>query len=110
MAFHLTKSALFSNHQFCGKLRIEGISPATLNLHNPMRTYRTKADLDEIEANDKQLRLGPKIDEELRRQSKANSGLFEPLLVEPHPDLAKKFRIIDGDRRWSNSHALLKQG
>jgi ParB family transcriptional regulator, chromosome partitioning protein len=40
----------------------------------------------------------------------ANGGLFEPLLVEPHPDFPKKFRIIDGDRRWTNSRVLVEQG
>jgi ParB family transcriptional regulator, chromosome partitioning protein len=34
----------------------------------------------------------------LQRQIEANEGLFEPLLVEPHPDLPGKFRIVDGDR------------
>lgn len=75
-----------------------------------LRTYRTKANLDEIVPNDKQPRLGPKIDEELQRQIEANGGLFEPLLVEPHPLLPGKFRIIDGDRRWSNSKVLVEQG
>ncbi|MGE3829501.1 MAG: ParB/RepB/Spo0J family partition protein [Parvibaculaceae bacterium] len=75
-----------------------------------LRTYRTKADIDDIVPNDKQPRMGPKIDEELQRQIEANGGLFEPLLVEPHPDFSKKFRIIDGDRRWSNTQALVEQG
>jgi ParB family chromosome partitioning protein len=75
-----------------------------------LRTYRTKASIDEIVPNDKQPRLGPKIDEELQRQIEANGGLFEPLLVEPHPDFPGKFRIIDGDRRWSNSRVLVEQG
>src|SRR5215471_7920262 len=75
-----------------------------------LRTYRTKADIDDILPNEKQPRLGPKIDEELQRQIEANGGLFEPLLVEPHPDLQGKFRIIDGARRWTNSRALVDQG
>jgi ParB family chromosome partitioning protein len=75
-----------------------------------LRTYRTKADIDDIVPNDKQPRLGPKVDEELQRQIEANGGLFEPLLVEPHPDFPGKFRIIDGDRRWTNSRALVDQG
>jgi ParB family chromosome partitioning protein len=75
-----------------------------------LRTYRTKANIDEIVPNDKQPRLGPKIDEELQRQIEANGGLFEPLLVEPHPEFPGKFRIIDGDRRWSNSKVLVEQG
>jgi ParB family chromosome partitioning protein len=75
-----------------------------------LRTYRTKADIDDIVPNDKQPRLGPKTDEELQRQIEANGGLFEPLLVEPHPDFPRKFRIIDGDRRWTNSRILVEQG
>lgn len=75
-----------------------------------LRTYRTKADIDDIVPNDKQPRMGPKLDEELQRQIEANGGLFEPLLVEPHPDIPRKFRIIDGDRRWTNSRALVEQG
>src|SRR6266853_1904874 len=55
-------------------------------------------------------RLGSKEDEELQRQIEANEGLFEPLLVEPHPEKAGKFRIIDGERRWTNSVALVRQG
>jgi ParB family chromosome partitioning protein len=72
-----------------------------------LRTYRTRADIDDIVPNEKQPRMGPKIDEELQRQIEANGGLFEPLLVEPHPDLPGKFRIIDGDRRWTNSQVLV---
>lgn len=75
-----------------------------------LRTYRTNADIDAVVPNEKQPRLGPKVDEELQRQIEANGGLFEPLLVEPHPDLPGKFRIVDGDRRWTNSQALVAQG
>jgi len=75
-----------------------------------LRTYRTRADIDEIVPNDKQPRRGPKEDEELQRQIEANGGLFEPLLVEPHPDLPGRYRIIDGDRRWTNSRVLVEQG
>ena len=74
------------------------------------RTYRTTADIDDIVPNNNQPRMGPKTDEELQRQIEANGGLFEPLLVEPHPELSKKFRIIDGDRRWTNSRVLVEQG
>ena len=52
--------------------------------------------------------MGPKEDPELQRQIEANEGIFEPLLVEPHPDLPQKFRIIDGDRRWTNSKILVE--
>jgi ParB family chromosome partitioning protein len=75
-----------------------------------LRTYRTKVDIEEVIPNEKQPRLGPKEDEELQRQIEANEGLFEPLLVEPHPDVPGKFRIIDGDRRWTNSLALVSRG
>ncbi len=60
--------------------------------------------------NDKQPRLGPKEDVELQRQIVANEGVFEPLLVEPHPEFDDKFRIIDGDRRWTNAKVLVEQG
>jgi ParB family transcriptional regulator, chromosome partitioning protein len=75
-----------------------------------LRTYRTKVDLDDVMPNGNQPRLGPKEDEELQRQIEANEGLFEPLLVEPHPELPGKFRIIDGDRRWTNSRLLVGRG
>jgi ParB family chromosome partitioning protein len=75
-----------------------------------LHTYRTKVNIDDVVPNERQPRLGPKEDEELQRQIEANEGLFEPLLVEPHPDIPGRFRIIDGDRRWTNSLALVKQG
>ncbi len=75
-----------------------------------LRTYRTKVDLDEVVPNGNQPRSGPKEDEELQRQIEANEGLFESLLVEPHPELTGKFRIIDGDRRWTNSRLLVERG
>ncbi len=75
-----------------------------------LRTYRTTVDIDEVVPNNNQPRMGPKVDDELQRQIEANGGLFEPLLVEPHPEVARKFRIIDGDRRWTNSRVLVDQG
>src|SRR6266481_4181664 len=75
-----------------------------------LRTYRSKVDIDDVIPNERQPRLGPKEDEELQRQIEANEGLFEPLLVEPHPDIPDKFRIIDGERRWTNSAILVAQG
>src|ERR1700746_3162601 len=75
-----------------------------------LRTYRTKVDLDDVVPNGNQPRMGPKEDDELQRQIEANQGLFEPLLVEPHPDVPGKFRIIDGDRRWTNSRLLVERG
>src|SRR5579862_3366478 len=75
-----------------------------------LRTYRDTVDLYDVFPNERQPRLGPKEDEELQRQIEANEGIFEPLLVEPHPDLPGKYLIIDGDRRWTNSLALVEQG
>lgn len=75
-----------------------------------LRTYRAKFDIDDLVPNERQPRTGPKEDEELQRQIEANDGIFEPLLVEPHPDLLGKYRIIDGERRWTNSRILVEQG
>ena len=73
-----------------------------------LRTYRDTVDLDDVFPNEKQPRMGPKEDPELQRQIEANEGIFEPLLLEPHPDDRNKFRIIDGDRRWTNSKILVE--
>jgi len=73
-----------------------------------LHTYRDFVDLDDVLPNNKQPRMGPKDDPELERQIEANEGIFEPLLLEPHPDHPGKFRIIDGDRRWTNSRNLVE--
>src|SRR5438128_12423447 len=73
-----------------------------------LRTYRDTLDIDDILPNASQPRRGPKADPELQRQIEANEGIFEPLLVEPHPDHPGKLRIIDGDRRWTNSQVLVE--
>ena len=73
-----------------------------------LRTYRDTRDLYDVIPNERQPRMGPKEDLELQRQIEANEGIFEPLLVEPHPDIAGKLRIIDGDRRWTNSKVLVE--
>ncbi len=75
-----------------------------------LRTYRSRTDVDNLVPNERQPRIGPKEDDELQRQIEANEGIFEPLLVEPHPKKANKFRIIDGERRWTNSVILVKSG
>ncbi len=72
-----------------------------------LKTYRTTVDIDEVLPHPNQPRLRTKDDPELQRQIEANEGIFEPLLLEPHPDHAGKFRIIDGDRRWTNSRILV---
>lgn len=73
-----------------------------------LRTYRATRDLYDVIPNERQPRMGPKEDLELQRQIEANEGIFEPLLVEPHPDVEGKLRIIDGDRRWTNSKVLVE--
>jgi len=73
-----------------------------------LKTYRTEVSLHDLVPNTRQPRLGPKEDVELQRQIEANQGIFEPLLVEPHPDNPKKYRIIDGERRWTNSKILVE--
>lgn len=73
-----------------------------------IKTYRGNVDIYDLLPNDKQPRIGPKEDPELQRQIEANEGIFEPLLAEPHPDHDGKLRIIDGDRRWTNSKILVE--
>lgn len=75
-----------------------------------LRTYERKLDLDDIAPNALQPRSGPKLDSRLQRQIEANGGIFEPLLVEPHPEEKGKFRIVDGERRWTNSGELVAEG
>lgn len=82
-----------------GRPKVVGLQERRLG-RTVLRTYRTRLDIEDVLPNERQPRLGPKEDEELQRQIEANEGIFEPLLVEPHPDLSEKFRIIDGDRRW----------
>lgn len=89
--------------------RIVGLQERRLG-RSVLRTYRAKIDIDEVVQNERQPRLGPKEDDELQRQIEANEGIFEPLLVEPHPDLPSKFRIIDGERRWANANVLVARG
>jgi len=64
-----------------------------------LKTYRDTLDLYDIIPNNNQPRKAPKEDPELQRQIEANEGIFEPLLLEPHPEHNDKYRIIDGDRR-----------
>src|SRR5438132_3687280 len=73
-----------------------------------LNAHRDTADLYDLVPNPQQPRMGPKLDLELQRQIEANEGIFEPLLVEPHPELEGKLRIIDGDRRWTNSKVLVE--
>src|SRR5258708_21729788 len=52
--------------------------------------------------------MGPKEYTELQRQIEANEAVFAPLLLEPQPENKDKFRIIDGDRRWTNSKIFVE--
>src|SRR4051794_11151043 len=74
-----------------------------------LRTYRDTRDLYDVLPNERQPRMGPKEDLELQRQIEANEGIFEPLLVEPHPDRKGKSRTVEGDRRWTNSKILVER-
>jgi ParB family chromosome partitioning protein len=74
-----------------------------------LNTFRTTVDLYDVVPNPNQPRLSAKADPELQRQIEANEGLFEPLLLEPHPDIKDKYRIIDGERRWTNSKILIEE-
>ncbi len=73
-----------------------------------VRTYRTTVDLYDVIPNPNQPRIGRKEDPELQLQIEANEGIFEPLLLEPHPEHKDKYQIIDGDRRWTNSKILVE--
>src|SRR5438874_1496241 len=88
---------------------IIGLQERRLGRH-VLRTRPAKLDVDDLLPNENQPRVGPKEDVELQRQIVANEGVFEPLLVEPHPELENKYRIIDGDRRWTNTKILIEQG
>jgi ParB family chromosome partitioning protein len=74
-----------------------------------LRTYRATVDIEDVLPNPNQPRMGLKEDPELQRQIEANEGIFEPLLVEPHPEISGKYRIIDGERRWTNAKILVEQ-
>lgn len=73
-----------------------------------VRTYRATVDLYDVLPNPRQPRIGSKDDPELQLQIEANEGIFEPLLLEPHPTQPDKYQIIDGERRWTNSKVLVE--
>lgn len=74
-----------------------------------VRTYRTTVDLYDVVPNPNQPRLGRKDDAELQLQIEANEGIYEPLMLEPHPTEPGKYQIIDGERRWTNSKILVEE-
>ena len=73
-----------------------------------LETRRGTATLDEVRPNPNQPRQGPKEDPQLKSEILENGGIFEPLLVEPHPEFPELFRIIDGERRHANSEEIVK--
>lgn len=73
-----------------------------------LETRRGMADIHEVHPNPNQPRQGPKLDLQLKKEIIENRGLFEPLFVEPHPEIDGKYRIIDGDRRHSNSLEIIR--
>lgn len=75
-----------------------------------LRTYRTQVDIDSVVPNERQPRDVRGGDANLQLDIEANQGLAEPLLVEPHPDLPLKYRIIDGGRRWASTSELVRKG
>src|SRR2546428_7725746 len=84
-------------------------SPMERRLGNTRhKPFRTETDYLDVIPNTKQPRRGPREDVELQREIEANQGLFEPLLVEPHPEDGAKYRIIDGERRWTNCKVLVE--
>ena len=73
-----------------------------------LETRRGTATLDEVRPNPNQPRQGPKEDPQLKAEILENGGIFEPLLVEPHPEIPHVHRIIDGERRHANSEEIVK--
>ena len=73
-----------------------------------LETRRGTATLDQVRPNPNQPRQGPKEDPQLKAEILENGGIFEPLLVEPYPEIPEVYRIIDGERRYTNSEEIVK--
>src|SRR5688500_7408200 len=73
-----------------------------------IKTYSTDVDLERVFTQPQQPSSGAKDNPEMQHKNEATEGLFEPLLLEPHQKLPGKFRIIDGERRWTNSKTLVE--
>ena len=87
---------------------LEGVwQPRTFG-RDTLETRRGMATLDEVRPNPNQPRQGPKEDPQLKAEILDNGGIFEPLLVEPHPEIPEVYRIIDGERRYTNSEEIVK--
>ena len=87
---------------------LEGVwQPRTFG-RDTLETKRGTATLEEVRPNANQPRQGPKEDPQLKAEILDNGGIFEPLLVEPHPEIPEVYRIIDGERRYTNSEEIVK--
>ena len=87
---------------------LEGVwQPRTFG-RDTLETKRGTATLEEVRPNPNQPRQGPKEDPQLKAEILDNGGIFEPLLVEPHPEIPEVYRIIDGERRYTNSEEIVK--
>ncbi len=75
----------------------------------PLRTYRTKMDIDDV-VDDQRSIQSAAGNAQMQLDIEANDGLLEPILVEPHPDLPHKFRVIDGGRRLASTRGLVESG
>lgn len=75
-----------------------------------LRTRRAKVDIDTVLPDERQTWRSPTSDADMELDIEANEGLLEPLLVEPHPDQPRKFRIIDGGRRLASARVLVESG
>jgi ParB family chromosome partitioning protein len=62
---------------------------------------------EDLVPNAEQPREGRWESDELKREIEDAEGVFEPLLVEPYPELEGKYLIIDGHRRWTNVQRIL---
>ena len=87
---------------------LEGVWQARTFGRDTLETRRGTATLHEVRPNPNQPRQGPKEDSQLKAEILDNGGIFEPLLVEPHPDIPQVYQIIDGERRYTNSEEIVK--
>lgn len=90
------------------EVAVEQIWQARTFGRDTLETRRGTVTLDEVGPNPTQPRQGPKEDPQLKAEILENGGIFEPLLVEPHPEISDVYRIIDGERRYTNSWEIVK--
>lgn len=87
---------------------VEKLDYSQLNWYGvPVKlSQRTDIPLENIAPNPGQPRRGVKADEELRKNIEVTETLINPILLEPLPDDANRYMIIDGERRWEAYKAL----